>query len=342
MSYSDYYMNLPLDLAGSRTKNRFRVELLWGISKLIDAHEKDGDYTLIFDFKCDIELHYEDGVEFYQVKTMSRGNYNLKKLTNRTGNSNSILGKLYALYTPSEKVKLAVVCNKYLKVGKNEDLRSEVCLGELNKESLKLIKQKLIEELDIKDVSLENTFYICDGTDLNKPHHALLGKLVESFEKIKHEEPNNPNALYRLVSETAQQKACYEENITTYEDVKKLKGISRAEFDKMLESHRKKSLTGIELTRKYISGLPVNERRRYNMALTDLLNNEHSHDLRNLEVSIFDYILSNEDLIIDEDSLISNLSAEFDKEFTVEYSQEFKHIVYLKIFYIYVEGGDVY
>ena len=48
MEYSDYYMNLPLDLAGSRTKNRFRVELLWGISKLIDAYKQYDDYTVVF------------------------------------------------------------------------------------------------------------------------------------------------------------------------------------------------------------------------------------------------------------------------------------------------------
>lgn len=57
MDRSQYYMNLPKDLSGSITKNRFRLELLWGISKVIDIHKEGKDYTIIFDFKCDIEIH---------------------------------------------------------------------------------------------------------------------------------------------------------------------------------------------------------------------------------------------------------------------------------------------
>lgn len=69
MNKQEYYMNLPKDLSGSISKNRFRLELLWGISKIIDAHKEEDDYTVIFDFKCDIELHRQDEMCFYQIKT---------------------------------------------------------------------------------------------------------------------------------------------------------------------------------------------------------------------------------------------------------------------------------
>ena len=59
MDKEKYYMNLPKDLSGSIAKNRFRLELLWGISKIIDEHKANNEYTIIFDFKCDIELHKE-------------------------------------------------------------------------------------------------------------------------------------------------------------------------------------------------------------------------------------------------------------------------------------------
>ena len=55
MNRQEYYMNLPKDLSGSISKNRFRLELLWGIGKIIDAHKENDDYAVIFDFKCDIE-----------------------------------------------------------------------------------------------------------------------------------------------------------------------------------------------------------------------------------------------------------------------------------------------
>lgn len=68
MNLEKYYMALPKDLSGSITKNRFRMELLWGVSKIIDAHKESGDYSVIFDFKCDIELHKEQEMFFYQIK----------------------------------------------------------------------------------------------------------------------------------------------------------------------------------------------------------------------------------------------------------------------------------
>lgn len=341
MSYSDFYMSLPLDLSGSRTKNRFRVELLWGISKLIDAHKMYEDFTVVFDFKCDIELHYQNGLDFYQIKTKNKGNYSHKTLTSCLKTSNSVLGKLYALYSPDQKIKLAIVCNKPLKIGKEEDIRPEICIGELKTEIVDDIVEKLKEELSLTEVNLENTFYICDGMDLLNPQHAILGKLVESFQEIKNEEPNNPNALYRLVSETAQKKASYEMEITDYRDVLSKKGISKSDFDKMLESHRKKSVTGIEQTKDFIKTLLPKERRIYNKALTDLLENDHSHDLNILKVSIFQFIESNEDELTNETILINVLSPVFDEEFPVEYSREMKNVFYLRQFYIYVEGGEV-
>ncbi len=341
MGYSDYYMNLPLDLAGSRTKNRFRVELLWGISKLIDAYKQYDDYTVVFDFKCDIELHYENGLDFYQVKTKNSGNHSFKTLTNRKENSKSILGTLYALYNPNQNVKLAVVCNKHLKIDKKEDLREEVCLGKLDKTVIDFIQDKLKEELNLSDVVLDNVFYICEGIDLINPHYALIGKLIESFQEIKNEEPNNPNALYRLVSETAQKKASYEMVINNYNDVLELKGISKEEFNKMLESHRKKSITGIEHVKDYIKTLCPAERRIYNQALTNLLEIDHSRDLNVLKVSIFKYIEGNIDKIKNEDELFHMLSQIFDGEFPMEYTQIMKNVFYLLVFYIYIEGGDI-
>ena len=50
------------------SKNRFRQELCWGISKMFDLFDKE-DFCVVFDYKCDIEIHFNDSVEFYQIKT---------------------------------------------------------------------------------------------------------------------------------------------------------------------------------------------------------------------------------------------------------------------------------
>ena len=68
MNLGETYMSLPNDLSGSASKNRFRLELLWGISKMFDIYDKD-DFTIVFDNVCDIEIHFKSELEFYQIKT---------------------------------------------------------------------------------------------------------------------------------------------------------------------------------------------------------------------------------------------------------------------------------
>lgn len=64
----DVYTKIPYDLSGSISKNRFRQELCWGISKMFDLFDKE-DFCVVFDYKCDIEIHSNDSIEFYQIKT---------------------------------------------------------------------------------------------------------------------------------------------------------------------------------------------------------------------------------------------------------------------------------
>lgn len=68
MNTEDSYMKLPYDLSGASSKNRFRLEILWGASKMFDLYDA-GDFCIVFDYKCDIEVHFKDSLEFYQIKT---------------------------------------------------------------------------------------------------------------------------------------------------------------------------------------------------------------------------------------------------------------------------------
>ena len=55
MNLGETYMSLPNDLSGSASKNRFRLELLWGISKMFDIYDKD-DF-IYYIFKCVSRKH---------------------------------------------------------------------------------------------------------------------------------------------------------------------------------------------------------------------------------------------------------------------------------------------
>lgn len=342
MNLEKYYMALPKDLSGSITKNRFRMELLWGVSKIIDAHKESGDYSVIFDFKCDIELHKEQEMFFYQIKTRKSGNFNennLCKINNKE--NNSILGKLYALYSPNQNIKLAIVCNKPLKIRKKDIDFYEKCFGEIDKDAIDEIKNKLRIELNIDSVNVDNVFYIFDEMDFQHPEDAIKGKLISFFEEIKKEEPQNPNALYRLVMDTVKQKAAYELDIKDYDEVKKKKGITRTEFDRMLDSHKKESKNGINETQNFINSLSLRRQRKYNIALRNLLEIQNTESLRLIKVQIFNYICENEDSFIDEEDYLNKISIVFNNDFNIEITNDMKDVQYLIVYFIYATGGEI-
>ena len=124
MGLKEQYMLMPYDLSGSRSKNRFRIELLWGIDKMLELMESDKSFTMVFDYVCDIEVHMQDELEFYQIKTHSKsqGAYTTKSLTKVDGkhSQGSILGKLYVLNEKSGRNNLiAIVSNSPYKMPGN-------------------------------------------------------------------------------------------------------------------------------------------------------------------------------------------------------------------------------
>ena len=53
---NEIYNKIPYEISGSMSKNRFRLELYWGISHMFDLFDKE-DFCVVFDYKCDIEVH---------------------------------------------------------------------------------------------------------------------------------------------------------------------------------------------------------------------------------------------------------------------------------------------
>jgi hypothetical protein len=43
------YMNLPYNLSGTMSKNRFKNEILWGIHKILELYKYDKDFNMVFE-----------------------------------------------------------------------------------------------------------------------------------------------------------------------------------------------------------------------------------------------------------------------------------------------------
>lgn len=336
MDISEYYEKLPYELSGSISKNRFRLELLWGVSVMLDLMKEDKDFTIVFDYMCDVEIHYKDALEFHQVKTHGAclASHTIRSLIKKESkqSTGSILGKLYALNKDGvDDIKLVLVSNIPLNDGHNKYDYGEFNLAELPANNKSEIEVALQNELGIAHVELSRLFYCRTHMNLLNPEFEIKGKLLGRFVEVKHCEPRNTNALYRLIFETVESKACYEYSQKEYESIVKMKGISRAEFDQMLEAHAENENNGIRQANEYIDRIEnISKKRHYRRALVSLIEQmPRSSLLRKLETRIADFLLSND--IGDESSALSLLNDKFEGDFPIEYTQEEKELFFVII-----------
>ncbi len=338
MNIPVYYLSLPYDLSGSRSKNRFRAELLWGVSKILDLMEEDRDFTMVFDYACDIEIHYENGFEFFQIKTHGRSkSYTTKRLTKVEGEG-SILGKLYVLIKnnfPGE-VRVAVVSNVPYSSMPADALIN--CFLSLPDKDQREIATALKDELGIDSIDLSKLFYVQTNMDLEHPDDAVRGKLTLAFERIKKCEPTNPNALYRLIVDTVSEKACYEYSAADYDEILRLKGLSRKQFDELLDLHAEKSKTGISAATEYIDQLPnIRDRMIYKRSLPNVLKLlSTSWLIKEIESEIARFLREND--VGDMETAIDLLITRFNDRFPVEVNRAEKAVLYIVVIKRFEDG----
>lgn len=329
-----YYLSLPHDLSGSRSKNRFKTEVLWGISKMLDLIENKEKFTAVFDYACDVEIHYDERFEFYQIKThASKNSYTIDSLTKIEGKG-SILGKLYVLNKDGKEqdVKLAIVSNIPLKGKMKKGEFEEFCWVNLSEDEKIAIASALEKELEVNEVAFDKLFYIQTPINLKNPENEVRGKLIVTFEKVLKSEPSHPNALYRLIFGTALERASYEFEVEGYEDLLIKKGISSTELMDMLKCHNESAKTGISEVKEYISGLSnVSKKRQYLKALTNINRNlQISTHLKQLEQKIAIFLIQEEQLG-DFEEVIDMLHNVFDHYFKIEYSDAERKVFYMII-----------
>ena len=325
------YMNIPFNLSGSRTKGRFKNEMLWGLSKIFDVYFNKKYFIAVFDYVCDIELHYDNEFEFYQIKTSNgQSPYNIKKLTEKKeSESNSILGKLFIIKNAAEQegstVTIAVVANVPVKFGtKTYNNITEVCLSDLELTEINNLEIILCIELGIKKVTFDGVYYIYSSIDLIHPEDNLLGKTVTFFEKVKGKEPSKPISLYRLFYDTISNCASYELQCTSYDELILNKGISKNQIDNMLHQYDEGTNASVEKCKTFFEKLYENDylslfktKQALNRIVLDLQNSKNLHVI---EQNMVEKIIHNIDMFSSaKDKIADNLIINFSNTFPIEY-----------------------
>lgn len=352
MSKSQVYEMLPYDLSGSRSKNRFRNELLWGLEKLYEIYKTGEDFCIIFDYACDIEVHFTDRFEFYQIKTSNKGApYTVGKIVNPDKQGNSILGKVYILKKIIDDsnefgaTKIAVVVNVPLKT-LDETIHSSIKELELNTikdvkeakakddrnngvietQSKNKIIEKLKEEMKSSNIELDNVYYITSSLDLINPEETLLGATLNFIEEITGREAIKVKTLYRILTDIISEKACYELKCKNYDEVEQYKGITRDEFKSVLNRTINISNTYIKEAKYLIENNYTGyfEQVRLLKGLTSIVTGlTKSIVLSNLKDRIIEYIDTNIDnLPAEVTEIIDSILEVFADDFPIEYSKQ--------------------
>ena len=345
MSILDEYEKIPAELSGASSKNRFRYEMFWGASKMFDLLSKE-DFCVIFDYKCDIEVHFSDALEFYQVKTHKvQSPYTLSTLAKKGKDSSSIIGKLFILKNatdPSTPIKIAIVSNAYLKIGKTVYSEfEEIDFNSLDSKVQTEIRNSLKDELG-NNIDLTNVGFIYTSMNLLNPENDLKGKIIGTFESIMGCEPEKPNALYRLIKDTVETKACYELKSSNYEDLKRNKGITKQELYDMLCKHATFADTAISEAEKFIDSHITAPKaiRQYKTSLVSITEYySKSNELKSKEKVIAQYLDTYQDDLPDNQiDALDKLYIEFGAQFPIELTESDIR-VFLLIVLLKWEGG---
>lgn len=183
---------------------------------------------MVFDYRCDIEVHLKDKYEFYQIKTQNdHGTYTVNKLTkkkkSKNDSSKSVLATLYILKYDEDNKEIdeTNVSNAPLNDGSKTYTNCEcIDLKQIDSNSVLKIKECLKNELDLdNDINMKNLYFIYTSMDLINPEKTLIGEISIFFEEFFKKEPIKVNSLYRVLFTEVFNKASYELELSTYEEI---------------------------------------------------------------------------------------------------------------------------
>lgn len=345
----NHYFDLPYDLSGSLAKNRFRNEILWGLEKLFELYKANDDFCMIFDYVCDIEVHFEESIECYQIKTnMNSTPYTINKIAKPDKTGKSILGKLYSIKSADNDngivSKLALVVNVPLKTLDNKIHSADeaIAFEALDEKTLKKIEEYLLAECGVDHIDLKDCYYIYTSMDLFNPSDSLLGKTINFFIDTYGEEPKRAKVLFQTIVDTIQIKACYERKCNSYEELVEKKGVTRSQFEEIISKAVSISDESIEEIKREVKSIypEFSLRTKVNMAVVSMCKELKTNKIvQGIEKTIVQYIMENLEKF-DGDKVDSiNILEEFFKEkFPIEYTIYERHALYI-ILLVKIEEG---
>jgi hypothetical protein len=224
------------ETSGSTTFSKYEYQYHWALCKIIDEQREAGEYALFMEFHEDVVLAHSLNrevaeFEFYQIKNISSPKYNVNNLTKRTGDKNSILGKLInsAINKPFTSkittINLVASCGYSLDQSDNNLYLEVLTAGDLSEPEKKDLKEKLSIELGVDDIP-ENLRFIVPTLGLKDQQDSVIGKISKLISDVFPNSHCDATNIYRALIDELHRKGVVSYDYNKWDDLLEKKALT--------------------------------------------------------------------------------------------------------------------
>lgn len=252
-SLADLLVSVPQrERSGARSSNRFSFQHSWGLVLVLQLHGTSKDYCVLFDIHEDV-IALNDSIaptaaDVYQVKTDATP-WTSHRLTVREKDKEtkvekpSILGKLYSSYLrfPGFVKSMSLVASAPYSIDMAAapacTERESFCTTDIDATVKADISAKLAKEHSVCDPpnGFAETYFIKTSLSV-LDHERHTEGIISDFLKDQGDGTIPPAPFHKAVRSELRRKNDKECSPSTFNELAQLKGLSRAEMQRMLDA----------------------------------------------------------------------------------------------------------
>jgi hypothetical protein len=244
----------PRERGGTIAANRQEYQRNWTLCYLLRIHDATRDYTILLDYHDDVVAidNTQDlkAIDFFQIKTDKSSKWTLATLLKRKKDKEgsdtgySICGKMYAnkMAFPDRTRSLNFISNSQFNIPLDgEDAKittvDEFEITKLKSDSREELAKAIQSEFGLPSLPQFDVSILFRRDTLNWDGHdkQAIGELVEYLDKRCPDGQFAAKAAFKALAQVILQKTSCERLIEDPAELVRLKGITRCEFEGMIE-----------------------------------------------------------------------------------------------------------
>jgi Cap4 dsDNA endonuclease len=239
----------PREKSGASPMARYGFQVHASILKMLDLHESGRDYRAVFDHFDDLmvfdKANQPENVDFYQIKSQSKGSWSLKEMTKKSGTGSpplTFLGRLHHHMGAFGQMvtTLGFMSNMGFKLkladgSLTTDDHHKVCSADLHSDEIAALKDAVTKDAITPPAVDGSSLFVFERTGLGiKDQETFIrGRLLEFVHARGGTDPVPVMSLYETLRGSVLTKTGVTQEFTTEAEFYDLKTLCRADIEAM-------------------------------------------------------------------------------------------------------------